>query len=91
MLLPEHERKVQISEADLKQLKREPCEICDVDLAACHESAMKVNQINAEMTIKGYNMARRQKLFTSGRLVVLQEEVCYLTICIALVLLTDYQ
>lgn len=76
MLLPEHERKVKMSEADLKQLKRESCEICDVDLDACHQAAMLVNQFSAEMTLKGYNLARRQKLFTAGRLVVIREEVC---------------
>lgn len=75
MLLPEHERKVQMSEADLKMLKREQCDICDVDLDACHSAAMMVGQYNAEMTIKGYTLARRQKLFTAGRLVVLQEDV----------------
>lgn len=75
MLLPEHERKVEVSEADLKKLKREACDICDVDLNTCHDSAMMVRQHSAEMTLKGYNLARRQKLFTAGRLVVLQEEV----------------
>jgi len=75
MLLPEHERKVQTSEADLKKLKREECDICEVDLNACHDAAMRVSQYNAEMTIKGYAQARRQKLFTAGRLVVLQEDV----------------
>ena len=75
MLLPEHERKVQMSEADLKKLRREDCEICDVDVNACHQAAMMVRQCNADMVIKGYNQARRQKLFTAGRLVVILEEV----------------
>jgi antiviral helicase SKI2 len=75
MLLPEHERKVQMSEADLQKLQREECELCDVDLSTCHGAAMLVKQYNAEMTLKGYGLARRQKLFGAGRLVVLQEDV----------------
>jgi antiviral helicase SKI2 len=74
MLLPEHERQVLMSEADLKQLRHEPCEICDVDLATCHDFSMKVKQLNTEMVLKGYNLARRQKMFTAGRLVVILEE-----------------
>jgi antiviral helicase SKI2 len=75
MLLPEHERKVQMSEADLKNLKREECEICDVDIDACHGATMLVSRYNSEMMLRGYGLARRQKLFGAGRLVVLQGDV----------------
>lgn len=75
MLLPEHERKVQMSEADLKKLKREDCEICDVDLDACHESAMKVKTLTSEMMVKSINVRRGPKLLVPGRLVVVLAEV----------------
>ncbi|KAI5778902.1 NUC185 domain-containing protein [Geopyxis carbonaria] len=74
MLLPEHERKVQMSEADLKKLKREPCDICDVDLEQCHLSATRIKELNAELMVKGINVRRGPKLFVPGRLVVVLDE-----------------
>jgi antiviral helicase SKI2 len=73
MLLPEHERKVQMSEADLKKLVRVNCDICSIDLDACHAAAIKASTLNAEMIMKGYLVAKRQKLFSAGRLVVINE------------------
>lgn len=74
MLLPEHERKVQMSEADLKKLKREDCEICDVDLNECHSSAMRIREATSEMMVKGINIRRGPKLFSPGRMVVVLDE-----------------
>src|SRR6266576_6354514 len=39
-LLPEHEKQVKLSEADLEKIKREPCDICDVDLELCHQASI---------------------------------------------------
>jgi antiviral helicase SKI2 len=43
-LLPEHEKAVKVSEADLAKIKREDCEICDKDLDACHQAAQDYKQ-----------------------------------------------
>jgi antiviral helicase SKI2 len=43
-LLPEHEKAVKVSEADLAKIKREDCEICDKDLDACHQAAQNYKQ-----------------------------------------------
>ncbi|KAF2644916.1 antiviral helicase [Massarina eburnea CBS 473.64] len=48
-LLPEHEKKVKLSEADLEKVKREPCEICDIDLEACHQACMDYQRVSNEM------------------------------------------
>lgn len=80
MLLPEHERKVQMSEADLKKLKREDCDICDVDLNACHDSAMKAKELTAQMMMKAMNVRRGPKVFLPGRLVVVLDETSTRTI-----------
>jgi antiviral helicase SKI2 len=48
-LLPEHEQKVKLSEADLEKVKREPCDICDIDLEACHQSCMEYQRLTTEL------------------------------------------
>lgn len=73
-LLPEHEKQVRLSEADLAKIKREPCSICDVDLQACHAACMEYNKINAELYPKLIsNMVGKQK-FEPKRLIVFKEE-----------------
>ncbi|KAJ5666990.1 hypothetical protein N7462_011399 [Penicillium macrosclerotiorum] len=48
-LLPEHEKQVQLSEASLEKIKRESCEVCDIDLAACHDAAMEYERLTSEL------------------------------------------
>ncbi|KAF2178874.1 antiviral helicase [Zopfia rhizophila CBS 207.26] len=48
-LLPEHEKKVKLSEADLEKVKRKPCKICDVDLELCHQSCMNYQRLTNEL------------------------------------------
>jgi antiviral helicase SKI2 len=69
-LLPEHEKQVQLSEASLEKIKREPCEICDVDLAACHEAAMEYQRLTSELHAGLLSSPVGKRLFTIKRLVV---------------------
>jgi antiviral helicase SKI2 len=48
-LLPEHENKVKLSEADLEKVKREPCKICDTDLELCHQACMNYQRLTNEL------------------------------------------
>jgi antiviral helicase SKI2 len=48
-LLPEHEKKVKLSEADLEKVKREPCKICDTDLELCHQACMNYQRLTNEL------------------------------------------
>ncbi|EFR05149.1 hypothetical protein MGYG_08161 [Nannizzia gypsea CBS 118893] len=48
-LLPEHEKQVQLSEASLQRIKREPCAICDVDLAACHQAGVEYERLTIQL------------------------------------------
>lgn len=48
-LLPEHEKKVKLSEADLEKVKREPCSICDIDLELCHQACMNYQRLTNEL------------------------------------------
>lgn len=69
-LLPEHEKQVQLSEASLAKIKREPCEICDLDLAACHEAAMEYERLTAELHAGLLSSPVGKRLFAIKRLVV---------------------
>ncbi|KAK4695409.1 antiviral helicase SKI2, partial [Lecanoromycetidae sp. Uapishka_2] len=48
-LLPEQEKQVKVSEADLAKIKREPCDICDIDLKECHSAAMAFQAATADL------------------------------------------
>jgi antiviral helicase SKI2 len=48
-LLPEHEKKVKLSEADLEKVKREPCKICDPDIELCHQACMNYQRLTNEL------------------------------------------
>jgi antiviral helicase SKI2 len=74
-LLPEHEKQVQLSEASLAKIKREPCDICDLDLAACHEAAMEYEKLTNELHMGLLASPVGKRLFTCKRLVVYRK-VC---------------
>lgn len=69
-LLPEHEKQVEISEASLAKIKREPCSICDVDLEACHRAAMEFQRLTGELHLGLLSSPVGRRLFTHKRLVV---------------------
>ena len=69
-LLPEQEKQVKVSEADLANVKREPCDICDIDLEECHLAsiAFQTQTIDLHMGLLASPVGRR--LFTPKRLIV---------------------
>lgn len=69
-LLPEHEKQVQLSEASLAKIKREPCEICDIDLAACHEAAIEYERLTVGLHNQLLSSPVGRRLFMIKRLVV---------------------
>jgi antiviral helicase SKI2 len=73
-LLPEHEKQVKLSEADLDKIKREPCDICDVDLDVCHEACMNYEKLNAELHAKLANHAYGRRIFVPKRLLVFKQD-----------------
>ena len=76
-LLPEHEKQVKVSEADLAKIKREPCKICDIDLENCHTAAMEYQNktIDLHLGLMGSPVGRR--LLSARRLVVFRLVSCY--------------
>ncbi|KAI1359257.1 DSHCT domain-containing protein [Xylaria arbuscula] len=73
-LLPEHEKAVKLSEADLAKVKREPCAICDVAIDQCHQAAMNYKQLTQELYKGLMGIPIGKKLFSQKRLVVWSKE-----------------
>jgi antiviral helicase SKI2 len=69
-LLPEHEKNVKVSEADLEKIKREPCTICDVDLEACHQSCEDYKRLTNEMHLSLLIDPVGRRVLSRNRLIV---------------------
>jgi len=77
-LLPEHENKVKISEADLEKIKREPCKICDIDLEACHQACMEYKRLTHEMHLSLLINPVGRRVLGTNRLIVYKKVRCAL-------------
>ncbi|KAI5286681.1 hypothetical protein KEM54_006598 [Ascosphaera aggregata] len=69
-LLPEHEKKVKLSEETLLKIKREPCEICDVDLEQCHQAAMDYKRLTQELHLSLLSSPVGKRMFQAKRVIV---------------------
>lgn len=76
-MLPEHEREVALSEEGLKKLKKQDCEICGVDLDACHKACIQLRLLSGDVLLRSLATIAGRKMFTPGRLIIIQEEVCH--------------
>lgn len=73
-LLPEHEKAVKLSEADLAKVKRDACAICDNELDECHQAGEDYKQLTEELYRGLVAIPVGRKMFTQGRLVVYMKE-----------------
>lgn len=73
-LLPEQEKEVKLSEADLAKIKREPCAICDVDLDECHRASMAFQSATSDMHMHLLASPVGRRMFSARRLVVFHKE-----------------
>jgi antiviral helicase SKI2 len=69
-LLPEHQGKVKVSEAELEKIKREPCDICDIDLEACHQSCEDYKRLTNEMHLSLLINPVGRRVLGKNRLIV---------------------
>ena len=69
-LLPEHEKQVKLSEADLAKVRREPCDICDIDLDECHQASMAYQSMTTDMHLGLLASPTGRRAFAAKRLVV---------------------
>lgn len=77
-LLPQHAKQVELSEANLNKIKREPCEICDKDLEACHEAAMVYERLTTKLHISLLGSPVGKRLWSSKRLIVFKKVTLWL-------------
>ncbi|KAF2226282.1 NUC185 domain-containing protein [Elsinoe ampelina] len=73
-LLPEHEKAVKISEADLLKIKREPCDICDKDLEAAHEASMEYQKLTFDLHLALLGNPVGRRYFLPKRIVVYKRD-----------------
>lgn len=75
-LLPEHERAVKLSEADLAKVKRDSCDVCDHDIETCHQASQDFTQSTSELhlALLGSPVGRRM---LAPRRVVVYNKVSY--------------
>ncbi|KAL2015537.1 hypothetical protein VTK56DRAFT_5248 [Thermocarpiscus australiensis] len=69
-LLPEHEKAVKLSEADLAKVKRDPCPICDVHMDECHQAGEDFKRLTEELYRGLLVNPLGRKMFSPGRLIV---------------------
>lgn len=69
-LLPEHEKSVKLSEENLAKIKREPCDICDVDLEACHQACMDYESLTRDLHLAVLSSPVGRRMFSPKRLIV---------------------
>lgn len=73
-LLPEHERAVKLSEADLAKVKRDSCAICDVHMDQCHQAAQDYRRLTGELYAGMLAIPFSKRMFARGTLVVFQKD-----------------
>ncbi|KAK0749094.1 NUC185 domain-containing protein [Schizothecium vesticola] len=73
-LLPEHEKAVKLSEADLAKVRRDACAICDSELDECHQAGEDYKQLTEDLYRGLVAIPVGRKMFTQGRLVVYMKE-----------------
>ncbi|KAG9192964.1 putative ATP-dependent RNA helicase [Alternaria panax] len=73
-LLPEHQGKVKVSEAELEKIKREPCDICDIDLEACHQSCEDYKRLTNEMHLSLLTNPIGRRALAKNRLIVYKKD-----------------
>ena len=72
-LLPEHEKQVKLSESDLVKIKREPCDICDIDLDMCHAAAMAYQSATVELHLAVVASPVGRRMLSPRRLIVFRK------------------
>lgn len=73
-LLPEHEKAVEISEADLAKVKRDSCEICDAHMDECHQAAQDYRRLTEELYKGILGIPLGRKMFSRGTLLIFQKD-----------------
>ncbi|MCJ1261351.1 hypothetical protein MMC22_001215 [Lobaria immixta] len=68
-LLPEQEKQIKLSEVDLAKFKREPCNICDIDLDDCHAAATEFHSSTLKLYLGLLSSPVGRRMFSPRRLI----------------------
>ena len=69
-LLPEHEKQIKLSEADLEKVKREPCDICDIDIEKCHQASVDFQSLTRDLHYSMLSTPVGRRMFQPKRIIV---------------------
>lgn len=72
-LLPEHEQRIRLSEADLAKVKRESCDVCDQDIEKCHEQSMAFEKDTEDLHFGLLATPIGKRMFAPKRLIVFRK------------------
>ncbi|KAL0937848.1 ATP-dependent RNA helicase [Colletotrichum truncatum] len=73
-LLPEHEKAVKLSEADLAKIKRDSCGTCDTSMDECHQASQDYKQLTEELYRFLLSIPIGRKMFSQSRLIVYKKD-----------------
>lgn len=69
-LLPEHQKQIKLSEADLEKVVREPCDICDKDIDVCQAASVEYEKLTASLHLMMLSTPVGRRMFQPKRLIV---------------------
>ncbi|SMR49487.1 unnamed protein product [Zymoseptoria tritici ST99CH_3D1] len=69
-LLPEHEKQIKLSEADLAKVTRESCNTCDKDIDACQEASVNYQRLTADLHLAMLSTPVGRRMFQPKRIIV---------------------
>lgn len=69
-LLPEHEKQIKLSEADLAKVKREGCIKCDKDIDQCHQASVDFQRLTADLYLAMIATPVGRRMFQAKRLII---------------------
>jgi len=72
-LLPEQEKQVKLSQSDLAKIKRDPCDICNIDLNECHAAAMAFQSASVDLHMGLVTSPVGKRMFSAKRMVVFRK------------------
>ena len=70
--LPEHEKQIEILEADLAKVKRESCSICDQDIEQCHQAGVEYEYLTRQLRLAVLATAGGRRMFQPKRLIAMK-------------------
>ena len=73
-LLPEQEKQVRLSEADLAKVKREPCDVCDNDLDTTHAAAVFFKTATNDLYLALVASPVGKRMFSVRRLIIFKKD-----------------